>query len=137
MTTSWRVVERDTARTVVDRLEIADGYWSRLVGLQFRAEPPTGSGLLLAPCSSIHTFFMLFPIDLVMLDRSGCVLEVRRGVRPWRVVMPARRTYAILEVPTGRDLGIAEGQTLRLEPPAGGRRRLSKRLAAWVYEPTT
>jgi uncharacterized protein len=137
MTSAWRVVERDTARTVVDRLEIADGYWPRLVGLQFRAEPPPGFGLLLAPCSSIHTFFMRFAIDLVMLDRSGCVLEVRRGVRPWRVVMPVRRTYAILEVPSGRDPGIAAGQSLRLEPPAGGRRRLSKRLAAWVLEPTT
>jgi uncharacterized membrane protein (UPF0127 family) len=137
VTSPWRLVEGGTGRAVVDRLEIADGFRSRLVGLQFRPEPQPGFGLLLAPCTSIHTFFLRFTIDLVMLDRSGCVVAVRRGVRPWRVVAPVRRTYAILEVPSGRDLGVAAGQSVRLEPPDGGRRRLSKVLAAWEWERST
>ena len=60
-----------------------------------------GRGLLLVPCSSVHTFWMRFPLDLVMLDGAGQVVEVRRAVRPWRVVMPARKTFAILELSAG------------------------------------
>jgi uncharacterized protein len=135
MKSSSRLIECGTGRTVVDRLEIADGYWSRLFGLQLRAEPPRGRGLLLAPCSSIHTFFLRFAIDAVMIDRGGRVVEVRRGVRPWRIVLPAHGTYAILEVPSSHDLEIETGRSLRIEPPAGGRRRRSKVLAAWALEP--
>jgi uncharacterized membrane protein (UPF0127 family) len=119
---------------LVDRLEIADRYASRLLGLQFRARPAPGFGLLLAPCASIHTCFVRFAIDAVMLDRAGRVLEVRRGVRPWRVVVPALPTYAFLEVPSGSELPIEAGQLLGLESPAGpaGGRRLSGVLATWV-----
>jgi len=137
MKSAWSLVERGSSRVVVKQVKIADGYWSRLIGMQFRARPPCGFGMLLAPCSSIHTFFVRFALDLVMLDRSGCVLEVRRGVRPWRIVLPTHRTYAILEVPSGHDLDVAAGQSLRLEPPAGGRPRLSKVLAAWAGEPSS
>jgi uncharacterized protein len=127
-----RLVECSTGQIVVERLEIADGYWSRLVGLQLRSEPPRGFGLLLAPCSSIHTFLLRFPIDAVMLDRFGRVVKVRRGVRPWRVVLATRKTFAVLEVPSRQaDAEIEAGMRLRLEGPADRTRRLSRSLTAW------
>ena len=127
-----RLVARSTGQVVVDRLEIADGYWSRLVGLQLRSVPPHGFGLLLVPCSSIHTFLLRFPIDAVMLDRSGLIIEVRRGVRPWRVALPTRKTFAVLEVPSREaDAEIEAGMRLRLEVPADRARRLSRTLTAW------
>ncbi len=127
-----RLVEHSTGQVVVERLEIADGSWSRLVGLQLRSEPPRGFGLLLVPCSSIHTFLLRFPIDAVMLDRSGCVVEVRRGVHSWRVVLPTRKTFAVLEVPSRpADAEIEAGMRLRLEVPADRTRRLSRSLTAW------
>ena len=127
-----RLVARSTGQVVVERLEIADGYWSRLVGLQLRSEPLRGFGLLLVPCSSIHTFLVRFPIDAVMLDRSGRVIEVRRGVHPWRIVLPTRKTFAVLEVPSREaDAEIEAGMRLRLEVPADRARRLSRTLTAW------
>ena len=134
MAAPWRLLERDTGRTILDRLEIADRYWSRLVGLQFRSEPPSGFGLLLAPCPSVHTFFVRFPVDLAMFDRAGRVLEVRREVRPWRVPMPTKRTFAILEVPTTHRVDLDVGALVRIEAPDVDRRRLSKALAAWCGE---
>lgn len=96
---SGRLLDRATGEVVVQSLEIADTFWSRFKGLQFRRALPRESGLLLVPCSSIHTFWMRFPIDVIFLGPRGEVLDVRPHVRPWRVTRAVPSTHAILEVP--------------------------------------
>ena len=54
-------------------------------GLLGRSSLAAGYALILAPCSSIHTFFMQFAIDVVFVDRDGLVLRARPAVRPWRI----------------------------------------------------
>jgi uncharacterized membrane protein (UPF0127 family) len=108
-----RLVNRDTGEVVVERLEIADTYWRRLAGLQFRRELQAGHGLLLVPCSSIHTCFMRFAIDLVAIDQTGEVAMVRHDVRPWRAVAVRRGTRAVLELPRETAV-VRSGDRLRL-----------------------
>ena len=48
---------------------------SRRQGLLGRGGLAPGDALILAPCSSVHTAFMRFPLDLVFLDRAGRVLK--------------------------------------------------------------
>src|ERR1700677_2785189 len=60
----WQLVDASTCRVVVANCDIADRYWSRFVGWQFRRAPAMGCGLLLVPCGSIHTCFLRFPLDL-------------------------------------------------------------------------
>jgi len=110
----------ETGEVIVERLDVADGIWTRFWGLQFRRELPSGAGLLLVPCSSVHTFFLRFAIDVLLLDRRGVVVALHRSVRPWRVVLPARGAYATLEVPAG-SANIAVGATLRLDAAEGPR----------------
>ena len=57
-------------------------------------------GLLLRPVGAIHTLFMLFPIDVVFLDRDYVIVKVVDRVRPWRFAA-ARRAKAVLELPAG------------------------------------
>jgi hypothetical protein len=113
MTSPWQLINATTGETVVTDLEIADTFWSRFKGLQLRAGLPPGSGLLLVPCPGVHTFFMRFAIDVVVLDREGRVIAVRQQVRPWRIVPPVSGGYAVLELPAG---------TAKME--VGGRLRL-------------
>jgi uncharacterized protein len=101
MVTPWKLVELETGRKVVETLELADSYWSRLVGWQLRRRPTAGHGLLLVPCSSVHTCLLRFALDLAMLDGTGRVIAVRKGVRPWRATLPTRHTHAMLELPAG------------------------------------
>src|SRR5262249_19082342 len=118
----------DTGAVVVDRLEVADTAWARLKGLQFRKRLLPGSGLLLVPCPSVHTCFVRFPIDVVLIDRQGTVVAVRRHVRPWRPVLPVRASHATLELPAnGTDL--APGVALRLERPGPGAAATPRSLA--------
>ena len=114
---AWRLVTHD-GKPVATSLKLADGFWSLLIGWQFRKAPPPGEGLLLVPCRSVHTFFVRFPIDVVILDRSGRVVAVRRQVRPWRIVPPVVDGYATLELPGGT-AEVEEGDLLRLEGAAG------------------
>jgi uncharacterized membrane protein (UPF0127 family) len=116
MATDWQLVDKDSGRTVVEVLELADGYWSRLVGWQLRPRPAAGHGLLLVPCASVHTCLLRFELDLAMLDGGGRVIEVRKGIRPWRAVLPIGRTHAILELPSG-GTEIRPEQTLRVSGP--------------------
>jgi uncharacterized protein len=114
MTNYWRLVSKTTGKTVVAQLRIADGFWSRLVGLQFRRQLPPDTGLLLVPCNSIHTCFVRFSVDAVFLDSHGCVLAVRRHLRPWRLAFGPRKSHALLEMPDG-SAELQPGEFLRLE----------------------
>ncbi len=71
---------------------------ARLLGLAFLDRIEAGEGLLLPHCRSIHTFGMLFPLDLVFLDAEGRVIELRRAVPPRRLVR-CRAADAVLELP--------------------------------------
>ena len=123
MNSPWRLLERETGRVVVERLEVADRFWSRLCGWQFRRRPPAGAGLLLVPCASVHTGWLRFPLDLLALDRHGTVLAVRRELRPWRLLLPPNGTYAMLELPGGEGAKVLPGVRLKVDvdvqtPPA-------------------
>jgi uncharacterized membrane protein (UPF0127 family) len=90
---------------------------SRNRGLLGRDELTEQEGLLIAPCNSVHTFFMRFPIDIVFLDRGGCVLKIRQAVPAWRLAV-GWRAYAVVELRAGRarDAGLQTGDVLRIDP---------------------
>lgn len=87
--------------TLVEGLEIATSLRDRMLGLLRRDRISPGHGLLIAPCSSIHTFFMRFEIDVVFLDENKRVLGVRSGIPPWRLAFAPRKTDSVLEVAAG------------------------------------
>ncbi len=62
---------------------------------------PDGEALLLKPCSSIHTLFMRFPIDVVFIDPRNQVVKVVPELRPFRVAMAPGGAQAVLELEAG------------------------------------
>jgi uncharacterized membrane protein (UPF0127 family) len=82
-----------------------------------RASLPPGEALVLEPCSSIHTAFMRFPIDVVYTNREGQVVKVRPAVKPFRVSAVARGGYATIELPSGtvEKTGTLPGDQLAFE----------------------
>jgi uncharacterized membrane protein (UPF0127 family) len=93
-------LKRENGEVVVDECVVADTPVSRMRGLLGRDELRPGEGLLLRPASSIHTFFMRFPIDAVFLDAGLRVLRISDGLRPWRAAS-RRGAHAVLELPAG------------------------------------
>jgi len=89
-----------TEAALATRLIAAFDSASRRQGLLGRGDLAAGDGLVLAPCSSVHTAFMRFPIDLVFVARDGRVLKTAPAVRPWRIRV-AWRAFAVVELPAG------------------------------------
>lgn len=80
--------------------EVADTAASRNKGLLGRTGLPSGGGLWIVPCESVHTFFMKFPLDLVYLDRNKKVRKARGNVGPWRL-SGCLSAHSIIELPAG------------------------------------
>ena len=101
---------------VCRRLHVADSHFSRMRGLLGRRELAADDGLLLTPCSSIHTWFMRFPIDAVFLQADLTVLKVKEHVRPWRLV-GCSGARSVLELPAGSSAehGLRPGDRLALD----------------------
>lgn len=102
--------------TPITDLRIAETPWRRIRGLLGRSHLPCGAGLLIRPCGGIHTLGMQFPIDVIFLDPAGTVLDIVRGVVPWRMAPGPRGTHAVLEIQSGwlADNAIRVGDVLRV-----------------------
>jgi uncharacterized membrane protein (UPF0127 family) len=81
-------------------LEIATSFSARSKGLLGRTGLEPGSGILIDPCPSVHTWFMRFTIDVVFLDGENRVVGLARDLKPFRMA-GAWRAVKTIELPAG------------------------------------
>ena len=102
-------LERPDGSPVCERCLLAEAPLARMRGLLGRAGLERGEGILLRPASSIHMWFMRFPIDAVFLDRENRVKKIAPRLAPWRLAS-CRGAKSVLELPAG------EAERVGLEP---------------------
>jgi uncharacterized membrane protein (UPF0127 family) len=109
-------VTRD--RLLADRAERATSFRDRFVGLMGRRSLVVGEGMLIAPCNSIHTFFMRIPIDVAFLGPDGEIVKQFVALPPWRATSVYFQAKSVLELPAGtlEASGTREGDRLVFEP---------------------
>ncbi|WP_428066927.1 DUF192 domain-containing protein [Candidatus Proelusimicrobium volucris] len=101
---------------IADKLEMKDSFFGRLIGLLSRSGLKDGEGIILNPCTQIHTFFMRFSIDAVFLSRDMEVISVIEDMKPWRVSPMYFKAKYTLEVRGGYlKGGVKAGDKLVLE----------------------
>ena len=115
-----RVTNLTRGAVLATSLEVADTAPRRNKGLLGRTGLEPGGGLWIAPCESVHTFFMQFPIDLVYLDRKNRVKKVRERVPAWSISV-CLSAHSILELPPGtiRATMTQPGDTVEFTPATG------------------
>jgi uncharacterized membrane protein (UPF0127 family) len=86
---------------VLENIKLADSFMGRFKGLMGRKKLNKSEGLMLLSCSSIHTCFMRFPIDVIFLNLDHEVIALKQGVRPWRMVNFVKKDYITVEMPEG------------------------------------
>ena len=86
---------------LIEKVELAVRPGQRIRGLLGRSSLRHGRALYLSPCSSIHTFFMKFDLDLVFLNHAAQVEKIVIKVPPGRIVMGGMRSFSVLEMESG------------------------------------
>ena len=111
----WLLRNAANSALVASVVEPAFERKARNRGLLGRDGLAEGHALILAPCNSIHTFFMRFAIDVAFVDRDGRVLRTKTSVRPWRLAFTLR-AFAVVELAAGELIraGIQRGDRLLL-----------------------
>ena len=108
------VINTTTNETLAERAAVAESFWARLMGLQWRRDLPVGTGLVLLPSSSIHMFFMFLRIDAVFVGEDGRVLRVGRRLRPWTLGPIAPGALYCVELPEGAARTTRKGHSVEL-----------------------
>lgn len=114
----WIFKNKKKGAILADRGEVAKDFTSRGLGLLGRKEFPSGSGLFLTPCSSVHMFFMKFPIDLVYVDKNMRVVKIVRNLKPWRISFGGFKARSVFEFPSGtiNDQNVEIGDIIEIVP---------------------
>jgi uncharacterized membrane protein (UPF0127 family) len=73
---------------------------SRNTGLLRHNSLDRTTALFIAPCNSIHTFFMKFPIDVAFMSKDGLVIKRRTRMPAWRLAM-SWRAHSVIEFAAG------------------------------------
>lgn len=106
------------------KLRTADTFLARFRGLMLSAPLGPAEGMLITRCTSVHSAFMRYAIDVVYLDRDGEVVRCVPHLKPWRAshsalgTEPVKRRSAraahVLELAAGAIsvFGIAPGDRL-------------------------
>jgi hypothetical protein len=77
-------------------------------------------GLLISPSNGVHTLWMRFSIDVLLLDREHRVLSAYGNLRPFRVTALNWKASAALELPAGTIAATSTqvGDLLQFDPVA-------------------
>jgi len=82
------------------KVRVAESLSSRAVGLLRTPRLMAGEGLWLTPCTSVHTWFMRYPIDILFIDADYRVLALQ-SLSPWRFSRWITKSHGVLELPSG------------------------------------
>jgi uncharacterized membrane protein (UPF0127 family) len=80
---------------LIEQVWLADTVLTRARGLLGRPQLQTCEGLVIAPCSSIHTFGMQYDLDIVFLDSADKVVKVVCHLGKCRIAMSTRAKWTL------------------------------------------
>lgn len=95
------IVNETRGTTLAQQVSIADSWFARLKGLLGREKFCRGEGMVLEPCNSVHTCFMNFPIDVVLLDHDDRVVGIYEFMYPYQFTNIHREAKRVIELPAG------------------------------------
>lgn len=72
-------------------------FFDRFKGFMFKKN--IDKCLCFPKCNSIHTFFMIKPIDVIMTDKDYNILYIYKNFKPFKLILPKKNVYYTFEFP--------------------------------------
>ena len=112
-----RLINQTKNTILAQEVFLADNSLKRLKGLLGRKDFTAGEALIIKPCSSIHTFFMQFAIDVIFLDKDNRIIKTMSHLKPFRISRPYFHSSMVIELPVGviQSSSSSPGDILKLE----------------------
>lgn len=87
---------------IAEDVKLANSFFTRVLGLIPKRSISESEGLIIDPCSSIHTFFMRFAIDVVFVNQKNKVVALYENVKPYRILPIHFSSSFVLELGAGQ-----------------------------------
>ena len=104
-------------KILCEKVEVANNFFKRFMGLMYRKSLDDNQGLLLEPCNQIHTFGMKFPIDTITISRDNKVIYIDNQVEPGKVRPLVKNGKKVLELVSGtaKEFGLELGDEIEFK----------------------
>jgi len=113
------VLKKSDGSVVAAEVEMADSILKKVTGVMFRRHLPPGFAMIfdmgMETRANIAIHMVFVSIDVVYLDDTRKIVDIKRRLRPWiGVAIPRRRARYAIEMPAGaaEEHGLKEGGVL-------------------------
>lgn len=110
---SCKIINKTNNSCIASNAIVAKTFFQRLIGLISRDSISAEEALIFYGVSSIHMFFMRFPIDVLYLDKEMKVLKIKHSLLPWKMsYCPGARITIELSAGKAKSTLVKAGDTL-------------------------
>ncbi|MBD3310394.1 DUF192 domain-containing protein [Candidatus Woesearchaeota archaeon] len=100
---------------LVDDHRLCRSLWSKATGLMFRKRLENRAFVFEFSSErirSLHMWFVFYPIDVLFLDQSRKVVDIKKNFRPFEVYTPEKNCKYVIEMPAGSVKATEIGDTI-------------------------
>jgi uncharacterized protein len=90
-----------TGIVIATRVDRADSFLHRALGLLARPRIRADEGLWIENCFAIHTVGMRSAIDVIFVDSDRRVIFIAKRVAPFRIMVPIGKAQSVIELGAG------------------------------------
>ncbi|MBI2671160.1 DUF192 domain-containing protein [Candidatus Woesearchaeota archaeon] len=115
-----KLINKSKNIVIAEKVKIYSTSLARLKGLMFSKLEDNEAIILKSSLesislTSIHTFFVFFPIDVVWLNKNLEIVDIRLNVKPFTfLIKPKEKAQYIVEIKNSKDLNIKLGDKLKI-----------------------
>lgn len=108
----YRINNKTKNKIIFNNLEEANTYTKRLKGLLCKKHIESDYALIIYPCKGIHTLFMKFLIDLIVLNKQKEVIIKYSNIEPFKIIKGTKEWYYVIECHNDKSEEVEVGDKL-------------------------
>ncbi|MFH0905868.1 MAG: DUF192 domain-containing protein [archaeon] len=100
------LLNKSTKKIISRKHKVADTFLKRAIGLMFHNKKKFNYALVFdleritKTGASLHMFFVFFKINVLFLDSSKRIVEIKKDFMPFETYSPKKPARYIIEIPT-------------------------------------